>query len=107
MNYILVMTTTPDYISAREIAKHIVSKKLCACVNIIPTCLSIFEWNDEIQENNEVIMLIKTMETRFDELVIEIKKPHTYDLPEIIKINISDGDNDYLRWIQDKVKINM
>lgn len=97
---ILVMVTAPDKSAARLIARALVEKKIAACVNLSPSLTSIYRWEGKIQEDAEVLMLIKTTSGLFEnQLVPCIQELHPYDVPEIIAIPIMAGEKSYLDWV--------
>jgi len=97
---ILVMMTAPDKSVARKIADVLVEKKLAACVNISPNWTSVYRWKDEIQDDSEVLILIKTTSGLFDDQLVPcIQELHPYDLPEIIALPILTGERNYLDWV--------
>ncbi|MBQ7412604.1 MAG: divalent-cation tolerance protein CutA [Clostridia bacterium] len=96
-NYAIVITTTNQE-NSKEIAKALVSSKLAACVQMTEID-SVYEWKGEICFDKEVLMLIKTKDNLFDEVKSEIERVHNYELPEIIKVKIDDGNEEYLKWI--------
>ena len=97
--YRIVLSTASSEEEARRIAKEAVSKKLAACVNIVPKITSIYEWKDEVVEDSEVLMIFKTI--GHDLLALEqlIKELHSYEVPEFVAIKIDEGSEEYLRWI--------
>ena len=100
----LVLTTCPDEQIANSIAQHLVTKKLAACVNIVPSVTSIYHWQGEIQHDSEVQLLIKTDSEKFALLNAQINELHPYDVVEVIALNIQQGDNHYLNWIREYLK---
>jgi periplasmic divalent cation tolerance protein len=100
----IILCTCPDIECAKAIAQHLVKEKLAACVNIIPNIISVYRWQDEIQSDNEVQLIIKTQTNKFNDVADEIKRLHRYDTPEIIAMNIQQGDNNYLNWITESLK---
>jgi len=102
--YQIVLTTCPNETVAMKVAKHLVTEKLAACVNIVPNITSIYCWQDEIHCDNEVQLIIKTSEAQFTELSKEINQVHPYDVVEIIALNIQQGDKNYLDWISNSLK---
>ena len=102
--YQLVLTTCPDEIVADKIAQQLVTEKLAACVNIIPNITSVYYWQDELQCDSEVQLLIKTDENTFAALNERINQLHPYDVVEVIALNIQQGDKHYLNWITNSLK---
>ena len=104
MDFQLVLTTCPNDQVAKEIAEHLIREKLAACVNILPNITSIYQWQDELQYDNETQLLIKTHSDKFTLLNERINQLHPYEVVEVIALNIQQGDKHYLTWIQDYLK---
>ena len=98
-DYITVFVTAPTIEEGRKIGQVLVNQKLAACANILPGIVSIFSWEGETCEENEVLLIIKTRADLFDELSSVVRKEHSYDLPEVIAVPIAAGEDGYLRWI--------
>ena len=102
--YQLVLTTCRNEIVAKNIAQHLVTERLAACVNIIANITSVYSWQDELHCDNEVQLLIKTEENKFAALNARINQLHPYDVVEVIALNIQQGDKQYLNWISNSLK---
>ncbi len=100
---IIVFVTAPSHSDAADIAKTIVSERLAACVNIIAGIRSIFYWDDKVQDEQETLMIIKTKESMFQDLKRRVIMTHPYSVPEIISVEIKDGNEEYLKWINETV----
>ncbi len=99
LKHILVLSTCPGSISAKKIARDLVTEKLAACVNIVPGVQSFFSWVGKVDSANEYMLIIKTTLDRYEVLEKRIKKIHPYELPEIIAVPIETGLAGYLDWI--------
>lgn len=99
MTPILVITNCPDATCAESIAMAVVEDRLAACVNIMPSCRSIYLWQGAIEATSEIPLLIKTTAERYAELEAVIKTHHPYTVPEIIALPISQGLPAYLDWL--------
>ena len=99
MSYIVILCTVGSKENARLIAKTLVEEKLAACVNINPKVTSIYSWKDEIIEDSEFLLLIKTKTKLFEQVGKRISELHTYEAPEIISFDITQGSREYLNWI--------
>ncbi|MFZ3063463.1 MAG: divalent-cation tolerance protein CutA [Actinomycetota bacterium] len=104
MDYNLVYVTTANQEEARRIGRTLVEKRLAACVNIIPIVQSIYWWKGKIYDEEEALMFVKTTKERVEEVIAEVKKLHSYEVPAIDVLDISAGNPDYLNWISKEVK---
>ena len=97
----LVFVTAPDLKTARSLAKAALEAKLAACANIVSRVESIYRWKGKVERAREVLVIMKTTATRLRELEREMKRLHSYDVPEFIVLPIVAGSQEYLKWIQD------
>ncbi len=104
MEYCIINCTTNTKQDAIEIAKELVNKKLIACCNIITNITSVYNWNNELNTDDEVLMVMKTKQSLYKQVEREIKKLHKYEVPEIICIPITDGSSDYLNWVNEQTQ---
>jgi periplasmic divalent cation tolerance protein len=103
---LLVLTTIANEDEAAGLAHAIVEARLAACVQILPKMTSVFFWEAKIQTETEHLLLIKTLEEKFDELSEFIRKNHSYDVPEIFAIETEKVSEDYLNWMLDVTSQN-
>ncbi|XP_077052893.1 protein CutA homolog [Siphateles boraxobius] len=95
--------TCPNDTVAKELARGIVEKKLAACVNIIPQITSVYEWQGKIEEDTEVLMMIKTRSSKIPAVAEYVRSHHPYEVAEVISFPIHQGNPPYLKWIGDVV----
>lgn len=98
----MVITTCAE---RDEAENTLVDRKLAACVQI-NTIVSYFTWKGKINKESEYRLLIKTKEKLYKRVENYIKKMHSYEVPEIIKIPIHDGSKEYLDWIDEVTEYN-
>jgi len=96
---IVVLSTCASAEEAQGIARALVEKRLAACVNVIPGIRSVYRWKDAIEDEEEVLLFIKTSRALLEELREEIERLHSYELPEIIALTVVDGSERYLAWM--------
>jgi len=102
--YQVILCTCPSDEVARLIAKTLVTEKLAACINIIPNVTSVYAWDNKIHFDSEVQLIIKSSSALFNDIAYKINDIHPYDVPEIIAMNIQQGDEKYLHWIKESTK---
>ena len=100
MDVRLVFCTCPDAQTAQALALHLVEQRLAACVNLLPAMRSVYRWQGQIGQAEEIQLVIKTCVDRLDALSAAIKLHHPYELPEIVAISPSAGLPAYLDWIR-------
>jgi periplasmic divalent cation tolerance protein len=96
----LVLCTCPDETTAETLAEGLVGTGLAACANIVPGLVSIYRWEDQVEQADEVLMLIKTTTARLADLTAYIEQQHPYDVPEVIASPIVAGLPAYLDWVR-------
>lgn len=103
MKAILVQTTTNKYKEAKKIAKILLETKLAACIQIIKTN-SFYMWKNQFTNDKEYLLNIKTKKKSFKKIQSKIKELHSYDLPEIISIDIDKCTKEYKNFIKENTK---
>jgi periplasmic divalent cation tolerance protein len=103
LEQILVLCACGSEAEAGDIAEHLVSHHLAACVNISAPVRSVYRWQGKIESASEWLLTIKTARTRFADLSAAIQSLHSYELPEIIALPITAGFPPYLKWIDESV----
>ena len=101
MDYIIILCTINSIENAETIANNLLQDHFAACINIIPQIQSYYFWNGKIQNDEEFLLLIKTGKNLFNSVKERIEKLHPYEIPEIISIDITTGNQKYLTWIKD------
>jgi periplasmic divalent cation tolerance protein len=101
--YCLVYVTAKDEEEAQIIGKALVEEKLAACVNIHPI-RSIFRWQGEINQEDEMAILAKTRAELANEVIDRVKELHSYEVPCIVVLPLEMGNPDFLEWISQSTK---
>ena len=99
---VALVTAGSDEEAAR-IARALVEERLAACVNIIPGVRSIYRWQGKVEDDREVLMVIKTNAESLDKLEERVRALHSYEVPEIIALRIDRGSEPYLDWLAGSV----
>jgi len=102
VKYCCVLSTVPNIKKAREVAGLLVSKRLAACVQILPGLESHYHWRGKKETSREILLLIKTKTSIYRKLEAAILKNHPYEVPEIVCLPITLGSKCYLDWIAEK-----
>jgi periplasmic divalent cation tolerance protein len=96
---VIIYSTVGDINDARRIAHKLVEEQLVACVNIIPRIESVYRWEGKIEDDEECVLIAKTVDKNVKKTIKRIKSLHTYELPDIIVLPIIGGHKEYLDYI--------
>ena len=97
--FLLVLVTTPTVEEGERIAHVLLEARKAACVNLVPKVGSRFWWQGKIDSADEALLIVKTRAPLLEELIRLVKENHSYQVPEVIALPISAGNEDYLRWL--------
>lgn len=101
---ILVLVTAPSSDKAAELARALVEEQLAACGNIVPGVRSIYRWEGEVHDEQEVLLILKTKDALFEALRARVVELHPYQVPEVLRLDITDGHGPYLAWVRDSTR---
>jgi periplasmic divalent cation tolerance protein len=103
MDILICFVTAPSIEVASVLAKESVGRRLAACVNIVPSVTSVYRWKDEIAIDDEVLMVIKTVEAKRAQLEEFIVAEHPYETPEFLVLSADQAEAHYAKWLRDSV----
>jgi periplasmic divalent cation tolerance protein len=100
--HIVVLITAPSPQVGEQVAKTLLENKLAACVNLLSSIRSLYTWEGQICDDQEVLLIVKSRAELFtDQLVPTVQAIHPYEVPEIIALPIAMGSHRYLSWIDE------
>ena len=105
METLIVLTTVGDRETALKIARHLIDRRLAACVNVLAPCTSVYRWQGKTEEAQEIPLLIKTRGEAYPQVEAAIRQVHPYELPEIIAVPVQRGLPAYLQWVASETTI--
>lgn len=100
-NAIEVHITVPSRTQAAAIARALVEERLAACVNLVGGVQSVYRWRDKVEENEEVLCLVKTRPELLQALTARVQELHPYEVPEILAFEVAEGSPAYLAWLEE------
>ncbi len=97
--FIVVMVTVGDLAEGERIADALVEERLAACVNIVGPLRSVYVWGGAVQREQEYLLLIKARRRGFEALATRVGALHSYEVPEIVAVDLAAGAPPYLAWL--------
>ena len=97
---VLVLTTAPDAGVAEALVSGLVEARLIACGNVIPGLTSLYRWDGRVARESEVLVLMKTVRARVDDVFRNLSDAHPYELPELVTVTVDDASHAYCRWVR-------
>ncbi|MBM3120400.1 MAG: divalent-cation tolerance protein CutA [Chloroflexi bacterium] len=101
---VVIFVTTSSEEEARKVAELLLGQRKAACINIVPRVDSSFWWQGKLDSDRESLLIIKTKASLLQKVIALVKEVHSYSVPEIIALPVIDGNQDYLKWIDDEVE---
>jgi periplasmic divalent cation tolerance protein len=95
----VVLCTAPNRDVARTLARVVVEERLAACVQLVPGVVSVYRWAGEVQEDDEVLMVLKTAADRRAALEARLLALHPYEVPEVVALEAAHVAPRYLDWL--------
>jgi periplasmic divalent cation tolerance protein len=98
----VVLCTVPDEATAERIARTLLDELLVACVNIVPGLRSLYRWQGKIEDERELLLVIKTQASRYPELERRLQELHPYEVCEVLAFEVAAAAPKYLSWLLDE-----
>jgi periplasmic divalent cation tolerance protein len=96
----VVLITVPDGDTATGLGRALVEARLAACVNVVPGVRSLYRWKGKVQDDPELLLVVKTRADRIAALEARVRDLHPYELPEILALPAVGGSEAYLDWVR-------
>jgi periplasmic divalent cation tolerance protein len=100
---LVVLVTAPTMEEAAQLGRALVEERLAACANLVPGLRSIYRWQGAVQDDAEVLLLIKTTSAYLERLTQRIVELHSYETPEVLALPVAGGSLAYLQWLSRQV----
>jgi periplasmic divalent cation tolerance protein len=95
----VALSSAPDAETGARIARALVEERLAACVSLVPAVRSIYRWQGAVEDDTEVLLVIKTHAERIEALASRLRALHPYELPELLALPVAAGLGPYLDWV--------
>ncbi len=99
-NLLIVQTMYPN--KGKDLKKLIIwilKQGLAKSAQRVNYIKSYYVWEWKIEKSEEKLLIFKTTASKKDQLISFIKKMHPYEVPEIIVLQPTEVDEQYLGWI--------
>lgn len=100
----LVVTTLPDAGAAERLVRDLLEQRLVACGNIVPGVRSLYRWEEKIEQEDEVLVVLKTETAGVDRLFREVAELHPYAVPELVQLPVSGVARAYSEWVMESTR---
>ena len=103
--FIVVFVTVGSAAEAERLAVALVEERLAACVNRVHGIHSVYRWEGKVEQSEEELLVIKTRQELFAALEKRVRELHSYSVPEIIALPLIEGNEAYLKWLQEQMPV--
>ena len=98
---LIVFSTFANQADAARVARVLVEERLVACAQLVPGARSIYRWQDEVREDAEVVVLMKTRKQDWTALLSRLHELHPYETPECVAVRVAAGAPKYMAWLDE------
>ena len=95
----LIFWTTNSLSEAKKVATALIEKKWVACASLLNPVFSLFYWKDRVEQSQEIKVILKTRSDFYSDIEKYILDNCSYEVPEILRIDIAAGNPAYIQWI--------
>lgn len=103
MEYSFIYITCGSEEEAHTIARTLLEKRMIACANIFPIS-SVYVWKGNLEEAQEYAAFLKTERQKVASTIEEVKRLHSYEVPDIVEVPLGEGFQPFFQWISEVVK---
>lgn len=96
----IVFTTFANSDDAARVVRTLVEERLIACGNLLPGARSLYRWQDKVEDQPEVVVLMKARKQDWVALQSRLHELHPYETPECIAVRIAAGAPKYMAWLE-------
>jgi periplasmic divalent cation tolerance protein len=96
----IVLVTAPDEGEAVDLCRTLIGERLVACGNIVGRVRSLYRWEGRIRDEAEFLLVLKTVESKVPDLLLRVPALHSYDVPEVLVLDVETGYEPYLSWLE-------
>ena len=97
---LMVFSTFANADDAARVVRALVEERLIACGNILPGVRSLYRWEGKVEDQPEVMVVMKTRKQDWTVLMSRLHEMHPYQTPECIAVRIASGAPKYMAWLE-------
>ncbi len=101
---IVILCTCANDEEAGKISRHLLEKRLAACVSVLPVQKSYYWWHGAIEASSEMLLVIKSSQELLSAVESAVRGIHSYELPELLALQVAGGSADYLNWLRGNLR---
>jgi periplasmic divalent cation tolerance protein len=101
---LIVWSTFATEEEAARVVRTLVEERLIACGTITPGARSIYRWKEGVQDEREVVAMMKTRKQDWTALLSRLHELHSYETPECVAVRIAAGAPRYLAWLDEALE---
>ena len=98
---LIVFSTFATEADAARVARVLVEERLVACAQLMPGARSIYRWQDQVRDEAEVVVLMKTRKQDWTALLSRLHELHPYETPECVAVRVAAGAPKYMAWLDE------